>query len=183
MEGEIRQSGLQLSNYPIAELTLNLGYLPGGTLGLSSLVGDLHKALPFTLDLQPAWQKPILNGINSLSDFGAIIVFTDSAEITRSWVEQVKPALNSTPLIVLVSAQAAPMIQPYYDSGQVDGYIAGINGSLAYEQLQSTPGSSSKHFGSFQATLLVLSLLIFIGGLISLVLPSPTSQKRDRGNQ
>ena len=182
LEQEILRAVTEVPGYLVDEKTVQFGYLPGGTLGMISLTRDLHQTLPYTTTLMPAWQKPLLQNVNILADFGAVIVFTDSAEVARAWVEQVEPALNSTPLLLVVSAQAAPLVQPYYASGQIDGYIAGMTGGLAYEQLNLTPGTVSRAFGSLQFTILVVALIIFLGGMVHFILTSISSQKKEGGS-
>jgi len=167
----------KISNYDLQTQMVNLGYLAGGSTGMQSLSGGLRSALPYTHDFVEAWKSPFLQSVQSLSDFGAVIVISDNAERTRFWIEQIDPGLANTPLMFVISAQAAPLLQPYYQSGQVSGFIAGFNGSLSYEQVFGQPSVSSAHLSSFQAALLFLALLILVGGLVALVRPDPTDRK------
>lgn len=157
---------------------VNLGYLPGGTIGLMSLAEDWKKALPYTTELQVSGDVPMLKSLGRLSDFGGVLVFTDSAETAKAWVEQVAPALGSTPLLMVVSAQAAPMLQPYYDSGQVDGIISGVYGALVFDRLAQNSQSPGSLFASYQLTLLAVAMLILVGGLSYFIFKSMSS---DRG--
>ena len=90
---------------------MNLSYLAGGTSSLLEFANRPRSAAPVALDTsvtgQLPWQRPALQGINSLQDFALVIVLTDSAETGRAWVEQVQPMLGSTPLTMVTSAQAA----------------------------------------------------------------------------
>lgn len=181
LEDEIRDISLTETGYLVDDQVVNFGYLPGGTLGILSLTQNLHQALPYTTSIQPAWTQPVLQGVNNLSDFGAVIVFTDNADIVKTWVEQAGTSIGVPLILAVVSAQAAPMTQPYYDSGQIMGFVAGMNGSQAYEQIMQRPYSSTLVFGSFQLTLLVTALIIFIGGAVSMVLSSGTGIKKGGG--
>lgn len=156
---------------------VNLGYLPGGTIGLMSLAEDWKKALPYTTELQVSGDVPMLKSLGRLSDFGGVLVFTDSAETAKAWVEQVAPALGSTPLLMVVSAQAAPMLQPYYDSGQVDGIISGVYGALVFDRLAQNSQSPGSLFASYQLTLLAVAMLILVGGLSYFIFKSMSSDK------
>ncbi len=181
LEEEIRDISSIETNYSVDDQVVNLGYLPGGTLGILSLTRDLHQALPYTTNIQPAWDQKVLIGINQLSDFGAVIVFTDNADIVKTWVEQVGTSADVPPILAVLSAQAAPMTQPYYDSGQIKGFVAGMNGSQSYEQIMQRPYHSTLAFGSFQSTLLITALIIFIGGAVSLILSSGAGMKKGAG--
>jgi hypothetical protein len=178
LEEQVRQAAGENSGYVLEEKVVDLGYLPGGTIGLTSLVSDPLTALPFTTDLKPSREQSVIENVDSLSDFGALILLTDSPEIARSWVEQAGRADSPPPMIAVVSAQAAPLLQPYYDSGQINGYIAGLNGAVSYELLRSVPGQASTTFGSYQVTLLLVALIIFVGGAASLIISSVSVPKK-----
>ncbi len=176
----LADAGQKISSYDLTTRAVNLGYLPGGTTGLLFLTQNLRSAMPYTHDFLVAWDSPVLQSVNALSDFGAIIVISDKAESARIWIEQVQPALTETPLVFVISAQAAPMLSPYYQSGQVTGYIGGFNGSLAYESLFQQPSVASEHLTAFQSSLLFVAILIFLGGLITLIHPPVSTQKGKR---
>jgi hypothetical protein len=167
-------------DYSLADHTLNLGYLTGGTVGLQALADDPRGTLPLTTLMKPAWTGTPLQNTEKISDFGAVIVITENADTARYWIEQVKPSMGKTPLLVVISAQSAPMLQPYYDSGQVNGYIAGESGGTAFEKMAGVEGSSTSHFSAYQSTLILLVVLIFVGGMISLVLSTPSPERSDK---
>jgi hypothetical protein len=106
--------------------------------------------------------------VQNLSDFKAIIILTDNADSGRVWVEQTGAALGSTPLLMVISAQAEPMLLPYYDSGQVQGLVTGLAGGEAYAQTVASPGGKTslvqRYWNSFSAGTLVAILLIVVGG-------------------
>jgi hypothetical protein len=182
LDEEIRDVAQGQPGYLLDDQLVNFGYLPGGTLGILSLSEDLRQTIQYTADLQPAWQKPVFQNIYQLSDFGAVIVITDNADIVKSWVEQAGISPTSPPLLAIVSAQASPMTQPYYDSGQIKGYVAGMNGSLAYEQILQRPSSVTTEYSSLQITLIVIALIIFLGGAVTLILPSASGFNKEGGD-
>lgn len=165
------------SGYLASDRLINLGYLPGGSMGLQALAADPRLTMPLNANLQPAWQTGILKNIRALSDFGALIVITENADTARYWIEQVRPTLETTPLYVVISAQSAPLLQPYYDSKQINGYIAGMISAATYEQLANKPGLALEHYPTYQITLLLVTLIIFMGGVIALVTRQPFSER------
>ncbi len=181
LEEKIREVAQGQPGYLLDDQLVNFGYLPGGTLGILSLSENLRQTIQYTADLQPAWQKPVFQNTYQLSDFGAVIVITDNADIVKSWVEQAGISPNSPPLLAVVSAQASPMTQPYYDSGQIKGYVAGMYSSLAYEQIMQRPSSVTTDYGSLQITLIVIALIIFLGGAVTLILPSASGFNKEGG--
>jgi hypothetical protein len=169
--------------YSLADKTVNLGYLAGGATSLQEFALNPKQAASYALDSTitgvKAWDSQALLGVNSLQDFACLIVLTDNSETGRAWVEQVQSLLPNTPMLMVVSAQAAPVIQPYYESLQVKGMVAGLAGGMTYEQLRQAPGAAHAYWGAFQAGLLVAMLFILIGILIQGILALfPTSKTK-----
>ena len=158
-------------NYPVLERVVDLGYLPGGAIAVQSLNGEFSKSVPLTAELTATSMHALLSSVSSLQDFGAVIVITDDSENARVWIEQVQPQIDETPLLMVTSAQAAPLIQPYYQSGQVTGLVSGMPGSLIYERIMQTPGDSAGHLSSLQILSVLMAGLILVGGFISMVKP------------
>jgi hypothetical protein len=111
--------------------------------------------------------------VRVLSDFAAIVVITDNADSGRVWIEQTGSTIGNTPILMVLSAQAEPMILPYYASGQVKGLVTGLAGGDAYGQIfarpDSTRGLAEKYWNSFGVGTLVAEILIVIGAIWSAV--------------
>ena len=168
--------------YATSEKWMNLGYLPGGSIGLQGLAQDPRLSMPLNSGLQPAWQASPFDTIKRISDFGALIVISENADTAKYWIEQVKPSLGTTPLLVVISAQSAPLLQPYYDSGQISGYLSGLNSAVAYEALTKSPQNATGHLASYQITMILALLLVAIGGIASLVFYRPAAAKKGAGS-
>lgn len=150
---------------------LNLGYLPGGLTGVRAFAQNPPLAAPFNIDLSPAWSNTPLQGVTSLSQFAAMIVITDNAESARTWIEQTAFNRGSSPIIMVSSAQAAPMIQPYYESRQVSGVVSGLHGGAIFAQSNaSLPSAARNYWDAFSLGLLLAMAVILFGGLWNLFL-------------
>jgi hypothetical protein len=160
-------------NYQSEQQYVNLGYLAGGPAGVQYFANSPTSAAPFTLDGTRAWSMAPLQGVQVLSDFAAIIILTDSADTGRVWIEQTSSAIGNTPMLMVISAQAEPMILPYYDSGQIKGLVTGLAGGDAYGQTFIRPdaqtGLAEKYWNSFGVGILVAELLIVAGALWNVV--------------
>jgi len=159
-------------DYPVLEKVVDLGYLPGGAIAVQSLNGEFSKSVPLTAELTATSTHALLSSVSSLKDFGAVIVITDDSENARVWIEQIQPQIAGTPLLMVTSAQAAPLIQPYYQSGQVAGLVSGMPGSLVYERILQTPGDATGHLSSLQMLSVLMAGLILVGGFITMVKPA-----------
>lgn len=140
----------------------NLGYLPGGPAGVLGFIESPGQMIPSA-------------GVESFSQYTALIVLTDHAESGRVWVEQrqnlreVDPAVSNQPLLVAASAQAGPLLQPYVSSQQITAMISGLSDAARYESLNnSRPGLARSYWDAFGVGLMLSVALMIIGGLWSL---------------
>jgi hypothetical protein len=151
-------------------LFTNLGYIPGGITGLRAFAENPSQILPRSLSGKKAWDSEPLTSEATLVSFNLVLVITENPDTARAWVEQAQAKLENTPLLMVISAQAEPMVRPYYDSGQIDGLVTGIAGSVAYENLVGQSGPASTYWDSLSASLLVAVVLILGGGLTNAIL-------------
>lgn len=141
---------------------LNLGYLPGGATGVLGFMQSPGRVNP-------------LADVQSFSDYSALIVLSDHAESGRVWVEQLQnqkqidAALANKPLLMVASAQAGPLLQPYVLSGQITGMISGISDAARYEFVNNgRPGIARTYWDTFGIGLMISIALIIVGSLWSL---------------
>jgi hypothetical protein len=176
---QLRQPGYNLANQVV-----NLSYLAGGTSSLLEFANRPHQAAPVALDSNVTgdlpWSRPALQGIHNLQDFALVIVLTDSAENGRAWVEQVQPMLGETPLTMVTSAQAAPLLLPYLDSQQVRGLVSGLYGGAMYEKRSGRISLTPGYYMGYQGAFLVGILILFLGGTVSLALSMTRRAKKGK---
>jgi hypothetical protein len=160
---------LAVHNYQSGVTYSNLGYLPGGQLGIRAFAQNPGVTTPFDTSLQLAWTSPPLQGVAALNQFTAMILITDNADAARVWVEQTESLRSDIPFIVISSSQAAPMIQPYYDSGQVNGIVPGLYGGAIFEQYNAgRPGTARSYWDAYSIGMLIAMSLVLGGGLWNL---------------
>jgi hypothetical protein len=147
----------------------NLGFIPGGSIGLLNFALSPQQAMPSDLDGNPAWSSPTLQNIRTAADFAILIVATENADTARAWIEQVQPVLGATPMTLVTSAQTFPMVMPYFETSpqQVQGLVAGVAGGAAYESSLGKVGTASIYWNAFSLGLIVAGLLIIIGAAVN----------------
>ena len=156
-------------NYQRNQQFINLGYLAGDAAGVLAFSENPASTKPLTTTGKNAWETPVLQGVGKLSDFAAIILITNDLETARIWIEQTENARGETRFLVISSAQSGPMILPYYQSGQVDGMVTGLDGSAPIERINSgRPGLVRRYWDAFGFGLLTATALIVLGSLWSL---------------
>lgn len=142
--------------YQSGQNYFNLGYLPGGEAGMLTFI-----------------QSPDSGGF---SRYSAVILLTDHADSSRAWVEQLQiqkqndPAIVNQPLLVVSSAQAGPMLQPYVSSRQITGMVNGLADAARYEHKNNVPpGITRSYWDAFGVGVMYAVLVIVLGSLWSLV--------------
>jgi hypothetical protein len=174
---------------------VNLGFIPGGPAGLLAFAQSPGRVLPYTLEGSPAWGRggqpalPPLQGVTRLSDFDLVMVITDSPEAARTWVEQAQPFLEDesaqTPLVMVTSAQAEPLVRPYYQpiSGQVQGLLSGLRDGGAYGRLTGREGLPRKYWDAFGLGLWAAAAVIVVGGLVNMGLAASSQRSAVSGQR
>jgi hypothetical protein len=159
----------------------NLGYIPGGTIGLLGLAKSPRNILPYALDGSNVWAGAPLDAITSIKNFAAVIVITNDADTARIWIEQVGSQLHeaATPLLFITSAQAEPLIRPYYEATptQVQGMLAGLTGGIAYAR---TLGNYQQNgiWDAYSAGITISILIILIGSIAGVVMKLIVVEKK-----
>jgi hypothetical protein len=129
----------------------NLGFIPGSALGLANFVQEPQKFIQAQLPGESTGsvaQDEAVQDITSINDFSAIIVLTEDPDSARDWLEQVQPHLTHTPLMMVLSAQAEPMVKPYLEMqpAKIQGMLVGIAGGVEYESLSNQVHSASENW-------------------------------------
>lgn len=158
-------------NYQHGATYLNLGYLSGGQLGIRAFAQNPTITTPLDVNGEAAWSSVPLQGVTSLNQFTAMILITDNASAARVWVEQTESWRADLPFIVISSAQSTPMIQPYYQSGQVDGIVSGLYAGAIFEQQVNAgrPGTARQYWDAYSIGMLLAMSLTLGGGLWNLI--------------
>jgi hypothetical protein len=162
VERLVTRAGLKDSfGYQANQQYFNLGYLPGGAAGVLGFMERPGEIVP-------------ASSIETFANYATLIVITDHAESSRVWVEQlqnrkqVDPLLAGQPLLVIASAQAGPLLQPYVSSGQINGMISGLSDVARYESANNIPpGIARSYWDAFGIGLMMAIALIIVGSLWS----------------
>jgi len=175
MAERLVQKNTAVYQYQAGEQYVNLGYLPGEAGGIKLFAEQPRSSIgqdPILGDLWDvhALQGATVNNVTSLANFSAVIVLTDNTDTGRLWIEQARPVMMDKPLLLVVSAQAEPMLRPYVLSGQVNGLLAGLEGGLTYQNTLGQDGLARKNWDAFGAAMLASELIIIIGAVWGLVI-------------
>jgi hypothetical protein len=96
-----------------------------------------------------------------------VAVITGGTESARTWAEQVYPWKGETPLVMVLSTGAEPLVRPFYEAlnPQVDGILTGLPSAVAYEQQSAGVSTAQSRWDAFGMGSLAAELILIAGGL------------------
>ena len=155
--------------YENGQNIVNLGYLSGGQTAVQLFAISPREAVleGFALpeQVQEVWETPVLDDIEVLSDFGMVAVITADSESARVWAEQARPNMGDTPLVVVLSAGAEPLVRPYFEGTDrtIGGILSGLPAAVAYELRNGRPGLAQERWDAFGSAMLAAELVLLAG--------------------
>jgi hypothetical protein len=160
---------------------VHLGYLSGGPTAVQLFAVNPREAVlkGFALPEEiresgrTVWETPVLEQVQALSDFGMVAVITADSESARVWAEQARPNMGDSPLVVVLSAGAEPLIRPYFESDdpKVSGILSGLPAAAASEQRNGRLGLAQERWDAVGTAMLAAEIVLLAGvgfGLLAL---------------
>jgi hypothetical protein len=114
------------------------------------------------------WESVVLRQVNTLADFSMVVVITAGTESARTWAEQASPWTGTTPLVMVLSAGAEPLVRPYYEAldPQVNGILTGLPAAVVYEErVNRQPGPARSRWDAFGTGMLAAEIILGIGAI------------------
>jgi hypothetical protein len=168
-----------LHDYVPGDEVVHLGYLSGGATAVQLFSLRPREAILEGFDLPEdmqeagitAWDTPVLRGVAALSDFSLVTVITAGTETARVWAEQAKNYMGQTPLVMVLSAGAEPMVRPYYEAREprVNGILTGLPAATAYERRMGREGLAAQRWNGFGTAMLASEFILAAGIAYGLV--------------
>jgi hypothetical protein len=132
----------------------SLGYLPGGSIGLRSLLAERLLA-----------EDDVEISINDLS---LIIVMANETTNIQRWIEQIGTEIDELPMLAIAPATTETTLMPYLASGQLDGLLAGIPGTASYEYHSARQsGMALRRIDSVSLGALLIVIVIVAGNVVA----------------
>ena len=142
-----------------------IDFVPGGILG--------H--LAFGIGTKPAWgttpiEKLVSSGREIFTKSDHILLASDSFEFLRSWLEQIAPWQAGVPVSAISTGTNSAVLLPYFESNQLQGYLAGLADSP--EQIA--------HQRAWQIGMLLMMIALILGIITKLDVDATNrEEKRD----
>lgn len=151
----------------------DIGYFPMASYGAYGVATGLKTGQSAVGMPEPV--RAMLDG-----DYDAILVLSDNFEGAQTWIEQLTARAPETPLGVLATFQAAPMVQPYFESGQIVGVLSGFGDAVALADQSGTETDLLARWRAYQVGVVLLMIVMILGALF---VPRKRPQHRPRGGK
>lgn len=137
----------------------NLGYYPVPAYGAFGIANQTMA------DWESVYLPDAGRPLPVAENLGGIFILSDNAESATAWVQQLSTLMPETPLHLLVTAQAGPMLMPYWESGQVDGIVSGFSEAAALETELAIESGAANRWRAYQTGVLIMIVLLVLGAV------------------
>ncbi len=148
-----------VSDYVLSDID-DLGYYPVASFG-AYVLANLAA---------PGWQfigTPETGNALPMENYDSVLILSDTYKSAGVWIEQVHTLSPKMEVYLVVAAQAAPLLTPYYDSGQVSGMIYGFEDSADIDIYQGITSIGHNRWQAYQAGVIVLIAFLVFGAVFS----------------
>ena len=171
MQTQIVEPLAQKYGYVYGQDYVNWGFRPAAVFvpTLKGLVTDIPHTVKKDYKGVPIEQVPVMKGIRTRDDIGAVVEITPSAT-AETWLGLFEQN-NSPPFLFAPTAVMAPTYYPYLDTKQIAGMLTGIKGAGDYEHLLinanllDKPSFGTGAAGALSLVYALMILLIILGNV------------------
>ena len=128
------------------------------------VLGNLIETVPKDSEGNNLVDLQMFEGYTETEDIGLVFQLTTSGDISEGWVYQAYSRYNIRLVGGWLSMMTSSMI-PYYQAGQILGFIDGSKGAADYEVLVNRPGDAVMITDILSLTQVVYLALIVVGNV------------------
>jgi hypothetical protein len=171
-------SGPLLAEALLAEVAEGLtftdrGYYPMASFGAYGMATGLS-----TGETAPGLPEPARGML--AQEFDGLLILSDNYEGAQTWIEQLSARSPETPIGMLVTSQAAPLLQPYFESGQIVGVVSGFSDAVALAQVDGEYAAVTPRWRAYQVGVLILMAAMVLGAVVAPARPSASKKRGER---
>ena len=149
-------------NPEYGEMYVHLGWIPGGSVGMSNWCKDIRSVNPIDWWGTPLDDLPVMQGINDVSDLDLVLQIESGG--VGVVINQVVVPYN-TPYLAISIANNVPGNLPLLDAGLITGMLAGIRGGAEMEQLMGYSGVGNTNITAISTTHLTIIAFMVIANI------------------
>ena len=141
-----------------------LDFLAGGETAIAAFGRSIHDAYSDDRRGNKLSDIPMMKDIKSAKDFDLLISFGTGTPGVPEHIRQIVTVYD-TPFIVGMNSISVATNIPFYDAGQIKGYLNGLRGAAEYEMLMGEPGVAAASMDSLSFSHLIVIFFILLGNV------------------
>ena len=154
---------------------VSLGYIAGGETAISSVAKNIHQSFSVDRRGNKVSQIPMMKNIKSAADFNLMISFSSGTPGIPEHIRQIV-TVYGTPFVSGMNSVSVAGNTPFYNAGQMVGYLNGLRGAAEYEKLMGEAGPATASMDSLSFSHLTVIIFILLGNIAYFT--SPDRKKR-----
>ena len=143
---------------------VSLGYVAGAETAISAFAKDMHLAYPRDRHGNSMSDIPMMKDVKSAADVDLMISFGTGTPGVPEHVRQVV-TVYGTPFAVGMNSVSVAGNIPYYNAGQMKGYLNGLRGAAEYEKMMGEAASATASMDSLSFSHLTVIIFILLGNI------------------
>ncbi len=155
-----------------------LGYNPDYSATILRMGESIKATFPTDHFGTPTGEIPLLQGIDRYADI-ELLVSVSSSALTEYWIIWAGGNYGQR-IIAGNSAIQAVLIYPYYESGQLSGFLGGLKGAAEYEKLIEHEGAGLRGMDAQSMAHLLIVCFIVLGN-VGLVMQKVRARREATG--
>ncbi|MCS6920078.1 MAG: hypothetical protein NZM28_09935 [Fimbriimonadales bacterium] len=172
IEAQSRDISLRLAErvtkdagYKYGEQWAHFGFVPDLIVAIKGMVNNLPATVKQDVRGNLVSQLPVVQGVQSLSDYKMVIDVTPSGTIPF-WISY---SPKNVAILYCPTSVMAAEAYTYLDSGQIKGMITGAKGAQEYEQLLNVVGLGTRFMNAISFSHVLIITFILLGNLAMLM--------------
>jgi hypothetical protein len=140
-----------------------LGYNPDYSATMLRMGESIRATFPTDYSGTPTAELPLMQGVDRYADIELVVCVTASA-LAEYWIIWAGGKFNAR-IIAGNTAIQAVLIYPYYQSGQLAGFLGGLKGAAEYERLLGIDGAGVRGMDAQSMAHGLIVLFIVLGNV------------------
>jgi cytochrome c1 len=143
---------------------VNLGYVAGAETAISSFAKDIQATFANDRQGNNVSDIPMMKDIKTAADLDLLVQFGTGTPGVPEVVRQIVTGYGTDFVAGMNSVSVAGNV-PYYNAGQVQGYLNGLRGAAEYEMMLGKPGPATASMDSLSFSHLTVIVFILLGNI------------------
>lgn len=143
---------------------VNLGFQAGNELIIQRMGSSIPAAFPRDYRGTPIARLPLMQGMQNFNNIDFVVNISAGYPGIYEWVQFGVDRFGIR-LFAGTTAVQAPLVYPYFGSGQLRGIMGGLKGASEFEELAGIPGKATKFMLSQSFAHVIVILFIIVGNV------------------